>query len=59
MGVSEVTLSRAANGNTSIELMENIANALCVTVSDIVYINKHYTEVTCPPLPQQNNKNSD
>ena len=33
MGVSEETLSRAANGNTSIELMGNIANALCAFLS--------------------------
>ena len=33
LGVSEVTLSRASNGNTSLPLIEKIANILEIEVS--------------------------
>lgn len=35
LGVSEVTLSRASNGNTSLPLLEKIANILEIEVSEL------------------------
>lgn len=35
LGVAEMTLSRAAKGNTSIELVARIADALGVSVSEL------------------------
>ena len=35
LGVSEVTLSRAANGSTSLPLLEKIAGVLGVEVSEL------------------------
>lgn len=35
IGVSEVTLSRASNGNTSLPLLERIANALEVDITEL------------------------
>ena len=35
LGVSEVTLSRASNGNTSLPLLEKIANALDVELWEL------------------------
>lgn len=35
LGVSEVTLSRASNGNTSLPLLEKIANVLDIDVSEL------------------------
>ncbi len=35
MGVAELTLSRAAKGNTSLPMLENIAVALGVSVSEL------------------------
>lgn len=47
LGVSEVTLSRASNGNTSLPLLEKIATALGVPVSSLF---EHPKEgiITCP-----------
>ncbi|WP_455607270.1 helix-turn-helix transcriptional regulator [Bacteroides sp.] len=35
LGVSEVTLSRASNGNTSLPLLEKIANILEIEISEL------------------------
>lgn len=35
LGVSEVTLSRASNGNTSLPLLEKIANILEIDISEL------------------------
>lgn len=35
LGVSEVTLSRASNGNTSLPLLEKIANILDIDVAEL------------------------
>lgn len=35
LGVSEVTLSRASNGNTSLPLLEKIANLLDIEISEL------------------------
>lgn len=46
LGVSEVTLSRASNGNTSLPLLEKIAVALDVEVSEL-FTPKSNT-IICP-----------
>lgn len=35
LGVSEVTLSRASNGNTSLPLLEKIANILGIDIAEL------------------------
>ena len=35
LGVSEVTLSRASNGNTSLPLLEKIANLLNINIAEL------------------------
>ena len=47
LGVSEVTLSRATNGNTSLQLLEKIASALGVSVSELFDAPKGGL-ITCP-----------
>lgn len=47
VGVSEVTLSRAANGNTSLQLLESISNALGVSISELFEVPKTGAAV-CP-----------
>lgn len=47
LGVSEVTLSRASNGNTSLPLLEKIAAALDVEVSEL-FAPKPINTITCP-----------
>lgn len=47
LGVSEVTLSRASNGNTSLPLLENIAAALGVEVSELFAATKEGI-IHCP-----------
>lgn len=46
LGVSEVTLSRASNGNTSLPLLEKIANVLDVDISELFKSNR--LSITCP-----------
>lgn len=49
LGVSEVTLSRASNGNTSLPLLEKIANVLEVDVSELFAPSTHEDGVIhCP-----------
>lgn len=47
LGVSEVTLSRASNGNTSLPLLEKIADALGVEVSEL-FTSQPTNTITCP-----------
>ena len=47
LGISEVTLSRATNGNTSLPLLEKVAAALGVEVSELFAAPKEGT-ITCP-----------
>lgn len=47
IGVTEVTLSRASNGNTSLPLLEKIAAALGVSVSDLFAAPKEGV-IHCP-----------
>lgn len=47
IGVTEVTLSRASNGNTSLPLLEKIAAALGVSVSDLFTAPKEGV-IHCP-----------
>lgn len=47
LGVTEMTLSRAAKGNTSLPLLERIATALNVPVSELFEPPKE-GEITCP-----------
>ena len=47
LGVSEVTLSRASNGNTSLPLLEKIAAALDVEVSEL-FAPKPTNTIICP-----------
>lgn len=47
IGVTEVTLSRASNGNTSLPLLEKIASALGVSVSDLFAAPKEGV-IHCP-----------
>ena len=42
LGVSEVTLSRASNGNTSLPLLEKIATALNVPISALFEAEKDF-----------------
>ena len=47
--VSEVTLSRATNGNTSLQLLEKIAHALSVPMSELFeQPKKGALNITCP-----------
>lgn len=50
LGVSEVTLSRASNGNTSLPLLEKIANVLDIEVSELFAPseNKDGLSIKCP-----------
>lgn len=52
LGVSEVTLSRASNGNTSLPLLEKIATALGVPVSSL-FEQPRDGVITCPKCGQQ------
>lgn len=52
LGISEVTLSRATNGNTSLETLEKIANALGVPVSELFETPKEGV-ITCPHCGKQ------
>ena len=47
IGASEVTLSRATNGNTSLDLVDKIAAALGVSVSEL-FEPPHNGVITCP-----------
>lgn len=47
LGVTEMTLSRAAKGNTSLPLLERIATALNIPVSELFEAPKE-GEITCP-----------
>ncbi|WP_304736262.1 helix-turn-helix transcriptional regulator [uncultured Rikenella sp.] len=47
LGVSEMTLSRAARGNTSLPLLERIASALGVSVSEL-FAPQPTNTITCP-----------
>lgn len=49
LGVSEVTLSRASNGNTSLPLIEKIANTLRIEISEL-FAPSNYEEgvMRCP-----------
>ena len=47
IGVTEVTLSRASNGNTSLPLLEKIATALKVPISEL-FDNPSTRETICP-----------
>ena len=47
LGVSEMTLSRAAKGNTSLPLLEKIAAALEVEVQELFAAPKEGA-ITCP-----------
>lgn len=47
IGTSEVTLSRAANGNTSLDMIEKIADALSVDVAEL-FAPKSTTALHCP-----------
>ena len=49
LGVSEVTLSRASNGNTSLPLLEKIANILEIEISELFAPSNHGEGVMrCP-----------
>lgn len=49
LGVSEVTLSRASNGNTSLPLLEKIANILEIEVSELFAPSNHgKVLIRCP-----------
>lgn len=49
LGVSEVTLSRASNGNTSLPLLEKIANILEIEISELFAPSSNEDGVTrCP-----------
>lgn len=50
LGVSEVTLSRASNGNTSLPLLEKIANVLDIEVAELFAPseNKDGASLICP-----------
>lgn len=49
LGVSEVTLSRASNGNTSLPLLDKIASALGVEVSELFAPgNGNQGVINCP-----------
>ena len=52
LGISEVTLSRATNGNTSIDTLEKIATALGVEVSELFNAPKQGV-ITCPHCGKQ------
>lgn len=52
LDISEVTLSRATNGNTSLETLEKIANALGVPVSELFEAPKEGV-ITCPHCGKQ------
>lgn len=54
LDISEVTLSRATNGNTSLETLEKIANALGVPVSELFEAPKEGA-ITCPHCGKQIN----
>ena len=54
LSVSEVTLSRATNGNTSLETLEKIANALGVPVAELFEAPKEGV-ITCPHCGKQIN----
>lgn len=54
LDISEVTLSRATNGNTSLETLEKIANALGVPVSELFEAPKEGV-ITCPHCGKQIN----
>lgn len=47
LGVSEMTLSRAAKGNTSLPLLEKIAEALGVPVPEL-FAPQPTNTITCP-----------
>lgn len=47
LGVSEMTLSRASKGNTSLQLLESIANMLSIEVSEL-FASKQGNAITCP-----------
>ena len=47
LGVTEMTLSRAAKGNTSLPLLERIAAALGVEVSEL-FAPQPTNTITCP-----------
>ena len=49
LGVSEVTLSRASNGNTSLPLLEKIANILEIEISELFAASNHEESIMrCP-----------
>ena len=49
LGVSEVTLSRASNGNTSLPLLEKIANILEIEISELFAPSSNEDCITrCP-----------
>lgn len=49
LGVSEVTLSRASNGNTSLPLLEKIANILEIEISELFAPSNHEESIMrCP-----------
>ena len=49
LGVSEVTLSRASNGNTSLPLLEKIANILEIEISELFeQPKKDALTINCP-----------
>ena len=49
LGVSEVTLSRASNGNTSLPLLEKIANILEIESSELFAPSNHEESIMrCP-----------
>lgn len=53
IGVSEVTLSRASNGNTSLPLLEKIASSLGVPVSWLFEVPAQGTaSIICPHCGQ-------
>ena len=47
IGTTEVTLSRATNGNTSLDMVEKIANALDVEVAELFAPSGRNT-IQCP-----------
>jgi transcriptional regulator with XRE-family HTH domain len=47
IGTTEVTLSRATNGNTSLDMVEKIANALGVEVAEL-FAPSQSNRVVCP-----------
>ena len=48
LGVSEVTLSRASNGNTSLQLLERIAEELSIEVYEIFTSSGNEGVLKCP-----------